>query len=405
MIYMDNSATSPVLPEVFKEMEPYYKEKFGNASTLYKKGIEAKRAIDKARQQVADLINAEPEEIIFTSGGTESDNWAIKGTVLKELKKSTPENKRNHIITTQFEHPAVLESCKFLESFGYEITYLPVYENGIIKIEDLEKAIKKETILITIMNSNNEIGTIQPTREIGKIARKHNILFHSDAVQSIGKIPVDVKADNIDLLSISSHKIYGPKGVGALYIRKGVKLERFIHGGGQEKGKRSGTENVPGIVGFGKACEIANRDLDKNMAHNKEIRDQLAEKVIAAIPESYINGDLEHRLPNNIHFRFSGIEGEALILRLEEKGLCGSTGSACSSEKLEASHVLTAIGLEPALSHGSLRLSIGVENSIDDVDNIVKAITEVVQTLRNMSPLWDSINNEYIELDESVFTE
>ncbi|MDO5852283.1 MAG: cysteine desulfurase NifS [Methanobacteriaceae archaeon] len=404
-MYMDNSATSPTLEEIFKEMQPYYEKKFGNASTLYKMGLEAKKAIEKSRKQVANLINAEPQEIIFTSGGTESDNWAIKGIALKELKKATSENKRNHIITSQIEHPAVLESCKFLETLGFEITYLPVYTNGIIKIEDLEKAIKKETILITIMNSNNEIGTIQPTKEIGKIANKYNITFHSDAVQSIGKIPVDVKKDNIDLLSISSHKIYGPKGIGALFIKKGTKLEKFMHGGGQENGKRSGTENIPAIVGFGKACEIAKRDLKQNMEHNQEIRDQLTKKILTRIPESFVNGDLVKRLPNNIHFRFSGIEGEALILRLEEKGLCAATGSACSSEKLEASHVLTALGIDPALAHGSLRLSIGIENSIDEVDEIVNDIDEVVKTLRNMSPLWDSINNEYIELDESVFTE
>ena len=396
LIYMDNSATSPVNPEVLEAMLPYFNQEYGNASTLYRLGVEAKKAVDKARKQVAELINAEEDEITFTSGGSESDNMIIKGVALKEKQKATEENPRNHIITSTIEHPAVLETCKFLEKFGYEVTYLPVGESGIIDLEDLENAIKDSTILITIMHSNNEIGSIQPTKEIGEIAKKHNVLFHSDAVQSAGKIPVDVKDQNIDLLSISAHKINGPKGVGAVYIRKGVYLEVLIHGGGQEKGLRSGTENVPGIVGLGKAAEIAKNNLEKNMKHNQEIRDALIEKVTGTIKDSYVNGSLEKRLPNNVHFRFSGIEGESLILRLDQKGINGATGSACSTHDLKGSHVLAAIGIKPALSHGSLRLSIGPENNIEDVDYIVESINEVVSYLRSISPLWDNKTDTYI---------
>ncbi len=396
LIYMDNSATSPVDPEVLEEMLPYFNKEFGNASTLYTLGVEAKKAVDKARKQVADLINADPNEITFTSGGSESDNMIIKGVALKEIQKATEENPKNHIITTTIEHPAVLETCKFLEKFGFEVTYLPVDESGIINLEDLKNAIKDSTILITIMHSNNEIGSIQPTKEIGEIARANNILFHSDAVQSAGKIPVDVIEQNIDLLSISAHKINGPKGVGAVYIKKGVTLEVLIHGGGQEKGLRSGTENVPGIVGLGKAAELANIHLEERMKHNQEIRDALMEKVTSNIKDSYVNGSMENRLPNNIHFRFSGIEGESLILRLDKKGINGATGSACSTHDLKGSHVLAAIGIKPALSHGSLRLSIGPENNIEDVDYIVESIDEVVTYLRKLSPLWDNKNDKYI---------
>jgi cysteine desulfurase len=396
MYYMDNSATSPVVEEVLNEMLPYFNEKFGNASTLYKLGVESKKALDKARQQVADLINADPKEITFTSGGSESDNMAIKGVAFKERAKQTEDNPKNHIITSQIEHPAVLETCRFLEKYGFEVTYLPVNSDGFISLEELENSIKDSTILITIMHSNNEIGSIQPTKEIGAIARKHNVLFHSDAVQSAGKIPIDVEEQNIDLLSISGHKINAPKGIGAIYIKKGVQLEVLIHGGGQEDGIRSGTENIPGIVGLGKAAEIANNNLENIMKHNQEIRDQLVEKVTSEIKDSYINGSLENRLPNNIHFRFSGIEGESLILRLDDKGIMGATGSACSTRDLKGSHVLAALGIKPALSHGSLRLSIGKDNSIEDVDYIVQSIKEVVEYLRSISPLWDNKTDEYI---------
>ncbi|MDD6285606.1 MAG: cysteine desulfurase family protein [Methanosphaera sp.] len=395
-MYMDNSATSPVDEEVLKEMLPFFNERFGNASTLYRLGVDAKEVLEKARKQVADLINADPSEITFTSGGTESDNMVIKGIALKEIQKSTEENPRNHIITSAIEHPAVLKTCEFLEKFGFEVTYLPVDEDGLISLDDLKNAIKDSTILITIMHANNEVGTIQPIKEIGEIAREHNIPFHTDAVQSAGKIPVDVKEQNIDLLSLSSHKINGPKGVGAVYIKKGIRLEVFMHGGGQENGLRSGTENIPGIVGFGKAAELANERLEEHMKHNQEIRDALIEKVLANIKDSYVNGSLEHRLPNNVHFRFSGVEGESLILRLDNEGIDGATGSACSTHDLKGSHVLAALGIKPALSHGSLRLSIGPENSIDDVDYIVASIKKVVDYLRDLSPLWDNEEDKYI---------
>ena len=396
LIYMDNSATSPVDEEVLKEMLPFFNERFGNASTLYRLGVDAKEVLEKARKQVADLINADPSEITFTSGGTESDNMVIKGIALKEIQKSTEENPRNHIITSAIEHPAVLKTCEFLEKFGFEVTYLPVDEDGLISLDDLKNAIKDSTILITIMHANNEVGTIQPIKEIGEIAREHNIPFHTDAVQSAGKIPVDVKEQNIDLLSLSSHKINGPKGVGAVYIKKGIRLEVFMHGGGQENGLRSGTENIPGIVGFGKAAELANERLEEHMKHNQEIRDALIEKVLANIKDSYVNGSLEHRLPNNVHFRFSGVEGESLILRLDNEGIDGATGSACSTHDLKGSHVLAELGIKPALSHGSLRLSIGPENSIDDVDYIVASIKKVVDYLRDLSPLWDNEEDKYI---------
>lgn len=399
MIYMDNSATSPVKEEVFNAMIPYLKEEFGNPSTFYSLGRSAKKAVETARENVAKLINAETREIIFTSGGTESDNMAIKGIAFKL------EDKGKHIITTVIEHPAVLRTCEYLETKGFEVTYLPVKENGILDIEDLKKAIRDDTILISVMHANNEIGTIQPIEEVGAIAKEKGITFHVDAVQSVGKIPVDVKKANIDLLSISSHKLYGPKGVGALFIRKGVRIETLIHGGGQENNLRSGTENVPGIVGFGKAAEIAYNNLDANIEKLQEIRDLLIEEVLDKVPEAYLNGDREERLPNNASFRFAAIEGEGLILRLDAKGINGATGSACSSKNLKASYVLSALGLEDAEIHGSLRLSLGVENSIEDVEVVSDAIADVVGSLRQMSPLWDNEKNESLELDESKFTD
>ena len=399
MIYMDNSATSPVKEEVFNAMIPYLKEEFGNPSTFYKLGRNAKKAVEQAREHVARLINADTKEIIFTSGGTESDNMAIKWIAYKL------EDKGKHIITTEIEHPAVLRTCEFLEGRGFEVTYIPVQENGIIDVNDIKDAIRDDTILISVMHANNEIGTIQPIAEVGKIAKEKGIVFHVDAVQSVGKIPVDVKEANIDLLSISSHKLYGPKGIGAIFIRKGVRLETLIHGGGQENGLRSGTENVPGIVGFGKAAELAYEHLDENIEKLTEIRDSLIEKVLDRVPEAYLNGDRENRLPNNANFRFAAIEGEGLILRLDAKGINGATGSACSSKSLKASYVLSALGLEDAEIHGSLRLSLGTENSLEDVDVVVDAIDEVVAGLRRMSPLWDNENNESLELDESKFTD
>lgn len=390
-MYLDNSATTAVSEEALNEMEPYFREAYGNPSTLYSVGREAKKGLDKARQRVADAINADPKEIIFTSGGSESDNLAIKGIALK-LK-----GKGNHIITSEIEHPAVKETLHFLETLDFKVTYLPVYENGIVKVEDVKDAITPETILITIMHGNNEIGTLQPIAEIGKLARERKILFHTDAVQTFGKVKVDVEELNVDLLSLSSHKVHGPKGVGALYIKKGVRITPLIHGGGQERGIRSGTENVPGIVGFGKACEIANNNLEENYARLVKTRDEIIEKVLDAVPESYLNGDRNERLPNVINFRFSSIEGESLILLLDAKGYQASTGSACSSKTLEASPVLKALNLDDVDVHGSLRISLGSQTQFDDVDGLVEAIKESVATLRKMSPLWNS-DEKYEEM-------
>lgn len=382
MIYMDHSATSPVDPEVFEAMKPYFTNEFGNASTLYSLGRNAKNAMEAARQEVATIIGADTKEIIFTSGGTESDNIAILGTARK-LK-----NKGNHIITSDIEHPAVEETCKYLEKNGYKVTYLPVYEEGIVRVKDLEAAITDETILITIMHANNEIGTIQPIAEIGKIANEKGIYFHTDAVQTVGKIPVNVSEMNVDMLSLSSHKLYGPKGIGALYIKKGVRIEPLMYGGGHERGFRPGTENIPGIVGLGKACSIASQNLESNARKLTNLRDKLIDAVLEQNKDSYLNGHRTKRLPNNANFRFDAIEGESLILNLDFKGIAASTGSACSSTKLEASHVLLAIGLEKEEAHGSLRISLGIENTEEDIDYTVTAIKEVVEKLRKMSPLW-----------------
>ena len=389
-MYLDNSATTQVSEEVFEEMKPYFTEEFGNPSTLYKYGRESKKALELARQRVADAINAKPDEIIFTSGGSESDNLAIKGIAFKLAKKG------KHIITTNIEHPAVKNTLGFLESLDFKVTYLPVNENGIIEIEDLKAAITDETILISVMHANNEIGTIQPIEEIGKIAREKGIKFHVDAVQSFGKIDVDVEELNIDLLALSSHKINGPKGVGALYIKKGTRVVPLIHGGGQEKGIRGGTENVPGIVGFGKACELAANQLEEHQKKLSSIRDELIDKVLSTIPEAYLNGDREERLPNLVNFRFKAIEGESLILLLDAKGYQASTGSACSSNTLEASPVLTALGLDPVDVHGSLRISLAPESDTFDVDEFVGIVAEAVKRLRAMSPLW----NQELDYDD-----
>ena len=382
MIYMDHSATSPVDPEVFEAMKPYFIDSFGNASTLYSLGREGKKAMESAREEVASIIGAETKEIIFTSGGTESDNIAILGTAYKLKKKG------NHIITSDIEHPAVDETCKYLEKNGFNVTYLPVYKDGIVKIKDLEDAITDKTILITIMHANNEIGTIQPISEIGKIAQENKIYFHTDAVQTVGKIPVNVKELNVDMLSLSAHKLYGPKGIGALYLRQGVRIEPIMHGGGHEKGIRPGTENVPGIVGLGKACSIAKENLQRDAQKLTSLRDMLIDGVLAENEDSYLNGHRTKRLPNNANFRFTGIEGESLILHLDAKGIATSTGSACSSIKLEPSHVLMAIGLKEVEAHGSLRISLGNENTEEDIEYTLTAIKEVVEKLRKMSPLW-----------------
>ncbi|HID28095.1 MAG TPA: cysteine desulfurase NifS [Methanosarcinales archaeon] len=383
-IYMDHGATSRVDPEVVKAMQPYFTEYFGNASSLHSFGREAKKVLEDSRETVANFIGAKKNEIIFTAGGTESDNMAIKGVAYKNRKKG------NHIITSAIEHPAVIETCKYLEKQGFEVTYLPVYSEGIIRVEDLENAIREKnnkTILITIMHANNEIGTIQPIEEIGEIAKEKDIYFHTDAVQSVGKIPVDVDAMNIDLLSISSHKIYGPKGVGALYIRKGTKIEAFVHGGGHEFGLRSTTENIPGIVGLAKAIELRKERMQEDLEKLTPLRDYLIRGVLTNIEESYLNGHLTQRLPNNANFYFKYIEGESLILNLDRKGIAASTGSACSSTKLEPSHVLLAIGLKPEDAHGSLRLTLGRENTKEEVEYVLEALMEVVEKLRAISPL------------------
>lgn len=381
-MYLDNSATTQVSKEVLDEMMPYFTEEFGNPSTLYGIGRESKKALELARQRVADSINAKKDEIIFTSGGSESDNLAIKGIAFKLAKKG------KHIITSEIEHPAVKNTLGFLESLDFKVTYLPVYENGIIKIEDLEEAIT-ETILITIMQGNNEIGTIQPIGEIGRIAHEKGIKFHTDAVQTFGKIEVDIEKLNVDLLSLSSHKVNGPKGVGALYVKKGTRVVPLIHGGGQEKGIRSGTENVSGIVGFGKACELAVENLKEHYEKHIALRDELIEKVLSRIPDSYLNGDPEKRSPNIVNFRFKAIEGESLILLLDAKGYQASTGSACSSNTLEASPVLAALGLDPVDVHGSLRVSLSPESDDFNIDEFVEVIAGSVERLRQMSPLWN----------------
>ncbi len=378
-VYMDNSSTTAVDPAVREAMLPYFSEKFGNPSSLYGIGREARRAIEKARQKVSDLIGAKKEEIIFTGSGTESDNLAIKGLAYKNRKKG------DHIITSLIEHHAVLHTCKYLEAQGFKVTYLPVSKEGLVAPADVEKAITPQTILITIMHANNEIGTIQPTEEIGKIAREKNIPFHTDAVQTAGKIPVNVDALGVSLLSMSAHKMYGPKGVGALYLRKGTFIEPQLHGGGHERNLRSSTENVPGIIGFGKACELAKERLPEE-AKIADIRDRLI-KGILEIKDSYLNGHPTKRLPNNANFRFSYIEGESMILNLDMKGVSASTGSACSSTSLEPSHVLLAIGLKPEEAHGSLRLTLGRGNTQEDVDYVVSVLPEIVNKLRMISPL------------------
>ncbi|MDQ1312278.1 MAG: Cysteine desulfurase IscS [Euryarchaeota archaeon] len=380
-IYLDHSATTPLAPEVMEAMVPYFSEFYGNASSLHSFGREAREAIEDARGKVADLINAKPSEIYFTSGGTESDNLAIKGIALKN------KNKGKHIITSCFEHPAVLEVCRYLAKQGYEITYLPVTRDGLVQPDAVRDAIKKETVLISIMHANNEIGTIEPLQEIGEIAKEKDIYFHSDGVQSVGKIPVDVNALGLDALSMSGHKFYGPKGTGVLFVRKGVKIESIQQGGGHEGGIRSGTENVPGIVGLGRAAELAKETMADESARLTLLRDHLKELVLGRIEESWLNGHPTKRLASNLNFSFRFIEGESLILYLDALGIAASTGSACSSRKLTASHVLTAIGLKPEECHGSLRITLGRYNTKEDIEFTGQAIGESVIRLRKMSPL------------------
>lgn len=386
-IYLDHAATTPIDPEVLNAMMPYFTEYFGNASSLHSFGREAYNAMESAREKVADALNAKKEEIIFTAGGTESDNIAIKGIALKH-KEYITDFEGPHIITSKIEHPAVLETCRYLEHQGFKVKYLGVDKDGLINLKELENSISKGTFLITIMHANNEIGTIEQIAEIGKTARERKIIFHTDAVQSFGKVRIDMTKTNIDLLSLSAHKIYGPKGIGALYIRKGTQLEPFTHGGGHEKGLRSSTENISGIVGLGKAAELASQRMDSDMKYMIRLRNRLIKDVLDSIKESYLNGHPTQRLPNNAHFRFTGIEGEALVLSLDEKGVAASTGSACSSKKLEPSHVLTAIGLNEVETHGSLRLTLGRENTEEEINYVLEVLPEVVNKLRLISPLW-----------------
>jgi len=385
-VYMDYASTTPVDKEVIDAMMPYFATCYGNASSIHSFGRDAYDAVEKSRSKVADLLGADAEEVIFTAGGTESDNMAIKG--LAYSNKDKRGSKGPHIITSAIEHPAVLETCKHLEKQGFKVVYLPVDKYGFVKTEELEASISKDTFLVSIMYANNEIGTIEPVEEIGKIAREHGVFFHTDAVQAIGKNPIDVDKLNIDLLSVSSHKIYGPKGVGALYIRKGVKIQPIIHGGGHERGLRSSTYNTPGIVGFGKACEIAQKRIEKDAEHFRNLRDRLIKDVLK-IEESYLNGHPTKRLANNAHFRFTAIEGESLNLMLDEMGIAAATGSACSSKKLQASHVLIAIGLDPAEAHGSLRFSLGRGTTKEDVSYVLDVLPGIVERLRKMSPLWN----------------
>ncbi len=385
-VYIDYGASTPVDREVLDEMMPFFDKIYGNPSSIHEFGRDAFDAVEKGREQVANLISGKPDEIVFTSSGTESDNLAIKGVAFKNKDKRS--SKGYHIITSSIEHPAVLETCKYMEKIGFNVKFLPVDKHGLIELNELEDAISKDTFLITIMFANHEIGTIEPMEKIGKIAKAHGVVFHTDAVQAVCKTPVDVNKLNIDLLSISGHKIYAPKGVGALYVRKGVKLQTITHGGGHEKGLRSSTYNTPGIVGLGKACELGKSRLKKDMTHLKNLRDSLTKKTLT-IEESYLNGHPEKRLVNNTHFRFTAIEGESLNLRLDAKGIAAATGSACSSKKLEASHVLLAIGLKPEEAHGSLRLTLGRMNTKEDVEYVNSVLPEVVGTLRNMSPLWN----------------
>jgi cysteine desulfurase len=387
MLYLDHAATTPMRPEVFDAMRPYFLERFGNPSSLHSYGLDARAAVERARQHVASAIGASPEEIVFTSGGTESDNLALRG-VLQNCGKN------GHIITSAIEHPAVLETCKFLEKLGHEVTYVSVDREGRINPAEVEDAIQENTRLISIMHANNEIGSIQPIAEVGAIAASHGIYMHTDAVQSVGKIPVNVNELSVDMLSISSHKIYGPKGVGCLYVRKGTKLRPLIFGGGHERGLRSGTENVSGIVGFGEAMRLAMEDYTDN-ARIQKLRDALIDAVLREIPSTQLNGGRAHRLPNNANFSFSYIEGESLLLRLNAKGIAGSTGSACSSKKLEPSHVLWAIGLNPVDAHGSLRLTLGRETADADVRYVLEVLPGIVKDLRQMSPLSACTDDDY----------
>ena len=383
LIYMDNAATTPVKPEVLDAMLPYFTEKFGNPSSIYSISSENKKAITDAREVIAKTINTTPENIYFTAGGSESDNWALKATADAYASKG------KHIITTKIEHHAILHTCEYLEKRGFEITYLDVDENGLVKLDELTAAIRPDTILISVMFANNEIGTIEPIAEIGKIAHEHGVLFHTDAVQAYTQVPIDVEAMNIDMMSTSGHKINGPKGIGFLYIRKGVKIKSFIHGGAQERHRRAGTENVTGIIGLAKAAEIATANMKERTAEEIKVRDHLIERIEKEIPYAKLNGDRVKRLPNNVNFSFQFVEGESMLILLDSKGICASSGSACTSGSLDPSHVLLAIGLPHEIAHGSLRLTISDQITMEDADYVVDNLKEIVNHLREMSPLYE----------------
>ena len=382
-IYLDNAATTKTRPEVVEAMLPYFTEFYGNPSSIYSFSDEPKKAVAAGRETIAKSIGAKTNELYFTGGGSESDNWALKATA--EAYKS----KGNHIITSKIEHHAILHTCEWLEHHGFEVSYIDVDENGVLKLDELKKAIRPTTILISVMFANNEIGTIQPIKEIGEIAKEHGILFHTDAVQAYGHVPINVDDLHIDMMSASGHKINGPKGIGFLYIRTGVKIRSFIHGGAQERKRRAGTENVPGIVGFGKAAEIAAANMEERIKYESELRDYLMDRVIAEIPYARINGRRENRLPNNANFSFQFIEGESMLIMLDDKGICGSSGSACTSGSLDPSHVLLAIGLPHEIAHGSLRLTLSEETTKEDIDYTVDSLKAIVARLRSMSPLYE----------------
>ena len=382
-LYLDNAATTKTAPEVLEAMLPYFTEKFGNPSSVYQFAAGNKSVIDEQRDLIAATLGAKGKEIYFTAGGSESDNWALKATAEAYAQKG------KHIITTKIEHHAVLHSAQYLEKQGYEVTYLDVDEDGKVRLQDLEAAIRPDTILISVMYANNEIGTIQPIREIGAIAHEHGILFHTDAVQAYGHLPIDVDACHIDMLSASGHKLNGPKGIGFLYIRTGVKIRSFIHGGAQERKRRAGTENVPGIVGLGAAVKRAFASMEERTEKEKEMRDSLIGRVLEEIPYTRLNGHPTDRLPGNTNFSFRFIEGESLLIRLDMKGICGSSGSACTSGSLDPSHVLLAIGLPHEIAHGSLRLTLNEEITREDIDYVVESLKEIVEGLRRMSPLYE----------------
>lgn len=383
MIYLDNAATTKTAPEVVEAMLPFFSEYYGNASSIYTLGSASKKALNRARRTLADYLGAKQEEIYFTAGGSEADNWALKAAAEAYREKG------KHIITTRIEHHAVLHTCEYLEKQGYEVTYIGVDENGVVKLEELEAAIRWDTILISVMYANNEVGTLQPIREIGQMAHDRGILFHTDAVQAFGQLPIQVEELHIDMLSASAHKMNGPKGVGCLYIRSGLKLRSFIHGGAQERSRRAGTENITGIVGFGKALERAVRIMPEKIKKETELRDYLIKQIYEKIPYCRLNGDRSRRLPGNVNFSFQFVEGESLLIMLDMKGICGSSGSACTSGALDPSHVLLALGLSHELAHGSLRLTLSEENTREEMDTVVEAIAEIVGKLRAMSPLYE----------------